>query len=152
MRRTIVFLVVMLAALGTIAAPGSAATGQNTGPAVTLVEYCPVLGGQQWYGALGSVSGLPPNTTFVGTLSLDGLSGTATYTTDADGNYGEIGFATDVPVVIASFTAVWSGGELFATLERPCQPTTKAQCRNGGFAAYGFKNQGACVTFVTQIA
>ena len=120
---------------------------QTTVPGVTLVEYCPVRG-QQFYGALGSVSGLPPNTTFVGTLSLDGLSGTASYTTDADGNYGEIGFATDVPVVIASFTALWSGGELFATLERPCQPTTKAQCRNGGFAAYGFKNQGACVTFV----
>jgi hypothetical protein len=27
-------------------------------------------------------------------------------------------------------------------------PTTKDQCKKGGFAQYGFKNQGQCVSFV----
>jgi hypothetical protein len=154
MRRTLVLLLVTIATVVTIAAPGTAATAQTTAPTITLVEYCPVLGGQQFYGAMASVSGLPPNSTFVGTLDLDGLAGSATYTTDEHGNYGPIGLATDVTVEIATFTVLWSGGELFATLERPCQtpalPTTKTQCRLGGFAAYGFKNQGACVRFLVS--
>ena len=27
-------------------------------------------------------------------------------------------------------------------------PTTKQECMNGGWAAYGFKNQGQCIRFV----
>jgi hypothetical protein len=29
-------------------------------------------------------------------------------------------------------------------------PTSKAQCKNGGFARFGFKNQGQCVAFVQR--
>lgn len=29
-------------------------------------------------------------------------------------------------------------------------PTTKEQCKDGGFAAFGFKNQGQCVAFVER--
>lgn len=34
----------------------------------------------------------------------------------------------------------------------PGQPTTKAQCMDGGYAAYGFKNQGQCIDFVVHQA
>jgi hypothetical protein len=30
-------------------------------------------------------------------------------------------------------------------------PTSKAQCRNGGWAEFGFKNQGQCIRFVRLI-
>ena len=40
-------------------------------------------------------------------------------------------------------TAVAKGGASY-----PPMPTSKAQCMNGGFAAFGFKNQGQCIRFV----
>jgi hypothetical protein len=152
-RKAALLLLISLVAAITIVGTASAASAQ-TSPTLTLDPYCPVLGGEQWYGALGSVRGLPPNSTFVGTVDLGSVSGSATYTADANGSYGSIGFATADKVEVATFTVQWSGGELFLTLERPCQPpaspTTKAQCKHGGFATYGFKNQGACVSFVAR--
>jgi hypothetical protein len=32
----------------------------------------------------------------------------------------------------------------------PLRPTTKAQCKNGGWRDFGFKNQGDCVNFVAS--
>ncbi len=32
----------------------------------------------------------------------------------------------------------------------PPLPTTKEQCMNGGYKAFGFKNQGECVAFVER--
>ena len=32
----------------------------------------------------------------------------------------------------------------------PSQPTTKEQCTNGGYAQYGFKNQGQCIDLVVH--
>jgi hypothetical protein len=31
---------------------------------------------------------------------------------------------------------------------KPPPPTSKDQCKNGGFKSYGFKNEGDCVNFV----
>jgi hypothetical protein len=36
------------------------------------------------------------------------------------------------------------------TTSRPGMPTNKEQCKNGGYAAFGFRNQGQCVSFVNQ--
>jgi hypothetical protein len=152
MRRTSVLLLISLVATIAVVAPSSAASASPV-PTLEIEKYCPVFAGQQWYGALGSVSGLPPNSEFVGTLDLGGVTGSATYTTDGDGNYGGIGFATADKVEVATFTVQWSGAEFFTVLERPCQPsvpTSKDQCKHGDFAAYGFKNQGACVSFVAK--
>jgi hypothetical protein len=30
------------------------------------------------------------------------------------------------------------------------RPKTKADCKNGGFAKFGFKNQGQCIAFVNR--
>jgi hypothetical protein len=32
----------------------------------------------------------------------------------------------------------------------PPFPTTKDQCKNGGYSSFGFKNQGECVAFVER--
>jgi hypothetical protein len=31
-----------------------------------------------------------------------------------------------------------------------CVPTTKAQCKNGGWRAFGYPDQGTCITAVNQ--
>ena len=33
---------------------------------------------------------------------------------------------------------------------RQPEPTTKDQCKNGGYATFGFRNQGECVSFVNK--
>ena len=35
-------------------------------------------------------------------------------------------------------------------VDAPPSPTSKEQCKNGGFASFGFKNQGECVAFVER--
>jgi hypothetical protein len=33
----------------------------------------------------------------------------------------------------------------------PLPPTSKEQCKNGGYAFFGFENQGQCIKFVNQL-
>jgi Cyclic nucleotide-binding domain len=35
-------------------------------------------------------------------------------------------------------------------LEQQAEPTTKEECKNGGYEEFGFKNQGQCVAFVER--
>jgi hypothetical protein len=35
-------------------------------------------------------------------------------------------------------------------VDSPPPPTSKDQCKNGGYKQYGFKNQGQCVAFVER--
>jgi hypothetical protein len=35
-------------------------------------------------------------------------------------------------------------------VDAPSFPTSKQQCKNGGYTSFGFKNQGACVAFVQR--
>jgi hypothetical protein len=57
---------------------------------------------------------------------------------------------TGVPLVI---TNVGVTGDLIVTDAQPPRPTTKNQCKNGGWKTYGvFKNQGDCVSFVVHQA
>jgi hypothetical protein len=61
---------------------------------------------------------------------------------------------SDAPVQVAIATIRYAGQELVKTLERPCQgpkrPTSKAQCKRGGWKQFGFKNQGRCIAFVNR--
>jgi hypothetical protein len=60
---------------------------------------------------------------------------------------GELGVACARLDVEGPFFTV-SLGDLVVTDARP-SPTTKDQCKNGGWRTYGvFKNEGACVSFV----
>ncbi len=37
-----------------------------------------------------------------------------------------------------------------AVSDAPLLPTSKEQCKNGGYAQFGFKNQGQCIAFVNH--
>jgi hypothetical protein len=37
-------------------------------------------------------------------------------------------------------------------LEQKAEPETKADCKNGGYREFGFKNQGRCIAFVNRAA
>jgi hypothetical protein len=40
-----------------------------------------------------------------------------------------------------------SSGDI-TVVDAPPLPTAKAQCKNGGWKQFGFKNQGRCIAFV----
>jgi len=152
-------LLALAVALGcaTLVALAGIAAATDATPSIVLQEYCPVVDGQQFYGVVASVTGLPPNTSFVGTLALDGDGLTASFVTDASGNFGPISIAKNTPIALVTAIVDYSGGQLTASLPSPCQqppppatPTDKAQCKKDGFAAYGFKNQGQCVSFIAS--
>ena len=42
----------------------------------------------------------------------------------------------------------WAFEEVFVQVVEKPKPTTKAQCKNGGFAQFGFADQGACIEYV----
>lgn len=48
----------------------------------------------------------------------------------------------------ATFTDFNYGTDHPGPVEEPADPVTKDDCKNGGFAQYGFGNQGQCVKFV----
>ena len=149
--------------------PGVSAA-QSTGPAVALEEHCtrtfPGLEGVQVYGVDLGVTGFPPNTPFTGTISwqyinADGSLGPVSsmgpivgglLTTDANGEF-IIFFGNTLPSV---FT--WTvdspylpGGTQSKTLKVTCEPTSKEQCKNGGWRNFPqFKNQGQCIAFVSD--
>jgi hypothetical protein len=52
------------------------------------------------------------------------------------GSYADMSFTGDIVVVDAP--------------PAPPTPTSKEQCKNGGWAQFGFKNQGQCVAFVQR--
>jgi hypothetical protein len=54
---------------------------------------------------------------------------------------------SDCPVPSEVFEPIVSGD--ITVTDAPPLPTTKDQCRQGGWRTYGFKNQGECVSFVT---
>ena len=144
-----------LFAIGLVVAVVSApevAEAKGVVPTLTLVEWCPVIDGVQFYGVEASLSGFPPFTPFEGSLLLDGSGGYGSFTTDAAGNFGPIGISEAGPVGTAVATVTYFGGTLTESFENPCQgprpPTSKAQCKKGGFVGFGFKNQGRCVSFV----
>jgi hypothetical protein len=37
-----------------------------------------------------------------------------------------------------------------AVTDSPPPPTSKSECRDGGYERFGFKNQGECVAFVER--
>jgi hypothetical protein len=45
-----------------------------------------------------------------------------------------------------------SGSGAFELVQQPPQPQTKADCKNGGYKEFGFKNQGRCIAFVNRAA
>lgn len=109
-----------------LAPPASAAatpTSPATGPALTITEHCPIVDGQQEWGVDVLLSGLPPSTTFIGELHLDGTGiGPSSFTTDDAGSF-EVVIGSFAPLTLVTGTATWAGGTLTTTLATPCQGT-----------------------------
>jgi hypothetical protein len=60
--------------------------------------------------------------------------------------------ATDCsPVAPTTVGGPLSIGDILV-VDAPPLPTSKQQCKHGGWAQYGFKNQGQCIKFVTHQA
>jgi hypothetical protein len=63
-----------------------------------------------------------------------------------------------IPTQCGTFTNTASIGHLDLSVSEtftvegcvPTVPTTKAQCKNGGWMEYGFPDQGTCVSAVNQ--
>ena len=60
----------------------------------------------------------------------------------SNGSSTNCGFQPFAPTPVA-------GGDV-VVVDAPPAPTTKEQCKHGGYAAFGFTNQGQCVAFVQR--
>jgi hypothetical protein len=127
--------------------PPATAAGQ---PTLALTRDCsrfPPL-----HGVSVRVSGLPPNTSFQGSLArpTGPLLGPIEFSTDAGGTFAIGPFTSESPGTWTA-TIVWSGGTLAQSRLVNCAPpTTAEQCRKDGWRTFAFfRNQGDCVAFVT---
>jgi hypothetical protein len=60
------------------------------------------------------------------------------------------GPATDCASVTTTPELIrYTGGNVVVT-DAPPFPTSKEQCKAGGYAQFGFKNEGQCVAFVQR--
>jgi hypothetical protein len=138
-------------------------TGRHTsGPATDVIEaefqidspLGNVVGTKRFFppGAASSLAcGNAAGTT--GTFSL--MTYEATITTP-DGHFADRGFADTFVLTTQPGSGNGTFQETFLSdlsepiPTEPTQPTDKEQCKDGGFAAFGFRNQGACVSFVVM--
>jgi hypothetical protein len=153
MRRLVPTAAIAAAALLLVTASASAAT-----PTLTVQPTCSKSAtGEQRYGVDISLTGLAPNAEFIGGLEFTyidppgsttgGSVGPGTLTADANGSFA-ISWTEGTPTIFTA-TVVYQGQTLTKTVTVTCQPTTTADCKNGGWKTYGvFKNQGDCVSFV----
>ncbi len=98
-----------------------------------------------------SLSGLPPNTSFQGSLErpTGPALGPVGFSTDASGNFA-IGPFTSESAGTWTARIVWAGGALVQSLFVNCAPpATVEECKGDGWRTFGFfRNQGDCVAFV----
>ncbi|MDQ4134218.1 MAG: hypothetical protein M3179_13700 [Actinomycetota bacterium] len=94
-----------------------------------------VIAGQSVCGVTTEVA--PTTTTGATTTTTTG----ATTTTTTGATTTTTTVAPTTTTVVAPTTTTSRPGNM---------PTNKDQCKNGGYAAFGFRNQGQCVSFVNQ--
>lgn len=137
----------------------------------------PVPGTMEEYGTFTLASPSGPVTSYSASYTIDAnegedvqgtkaFSGSAPASCSLDGN-GYPGFELEIPGTYtvtspfaetgpASTTLFGSGyfGSLEATFgaTAPERPASKDDCRDGGYARYGFKNQGECIAWVNHNA
>jgi hypothetical protein len=160
-------LILTTAIVGAALALPGVSGAQADSPKLVLEENCSMKDAQgvQIYGVTVGVTGFPPNTDFTATLSFQDLNpdgstsggsgsvGPATFTTDANGEFitffGSVGVRS---VFILTVDSPYVGGTQSKTVFATCEPTptTKEQCKDGGWPQFGFANQGQCVAFVER--
>jgi hypothetical protein len=147
-----------------LAAAAFGAGNASAAPTLTLEPACIQTPEGLNYAVDLRLSGLAPNSQFSGKLdytyinprinpdgsySTGGSIGPATFTADASGSFGPFRFGTIGVKTIYTATIEYAGQTLTRTLRVTCEPTTKAECKNGGWRDFGiFRNQGDCVSFV----
>jgi hypothetical protein len=133
---------------GSLSARGAAGTPG-------LYRINPATGAATFVAPIHDSSGTPPSG---GVVSLQFAcdstlyGGTARALSGSDGGrLITINPATGLFTFVGSVSAASGGNSLGALAFRNrCLPTSKEQCKNGGWQNYGvFKNQGDCVSFVT---
>jgi hypothetical protein len=134
-----------------------AATSGPTGESPTghVIFILPAL---RIEGTVKCLRVLDANTAIVG-IFVPALSQSAFVGITTDGSTQVIsifGFVTngtigpgDCPAVILGGSLTVVSGRIVITDAQPF-PTTNDQCKNGGWAQFGFKNQGQCVAFVQR--
>jgi hypothetical protein len=144
-------LAVIALAVGVACISPVAASAQT--PDLRLTAQCPP-GTADEPEIFAQVTGLPPNAQFTGGYEIEDSSGnvsgaSTTFSASAQGTFEITLIFVQRLTRITGFVE-FGGVRTEQTLERPCQgPTTKDQCKNGGWQSYGiFKNQGDCVSFV----
>jgi hypothetical protein len=158
-------LILTTVILGTALALPNASSGQAPSGKLVLEENCSMKDqGVQVYGVTVGVTGFPPNTDFTGTLTFEDLNpdgtptggggsvGPGTLTTDANGDFitffGTVGVRSVFTLTVDS---PYVGGTQSKTVTVLCEPTSKEQCKNGGWQEFQqFKNQGQCIAFVNR--
>jgi hypothetical protein len=132
------------------AAVASAAAATATQPTLSLERDCETFPG--FNSVSITLAGLPPFTSFEGTLVAPGGNtfGPASLTTDASGSF-ELTIGTQEPGIFEA-TVVWSTGTLTQSLYVDCStPASKEECKHGGWRNFPqFKNQGQCIAFVNH--
>lgn len=92
---------------------------------------------------------LEPNsfgfTHFRVTVVDNGAAGSGLDTYAAEGLFAPVDCSTPT----ASFQGTLTSGDI-VVVDSPPPPTSKDQCKNGGYKQYGFSNQGQCVAFVER--
>ncbi|MGZ6601618.1 MAG: HD domain-containing phosphohydrolase [Solirubrobacteraceae bacterium] len=114
-------------------------------------------------GSIGATGGTPPSgsggvTTSDPAVGTAGNSGGGVTPAPSNGttgvtSTGDTSGGTTSETAGATTTGGTTGGTTSATTgggAPPSQPTTKAQCMNGGYVGYGFKNQGQCIDVVVH--
>jgi hypothetical protein len=127
-----------------------APAGASAQATLTLTRNCTAY--PPFHGVDVSLTGLPPNTPFTGTILFPegGGAGPADLVTDSDGNFIIGPFGSSVPGTF-EVTATWAGGTLTASLDVNCgRPQTKDDCKDGGWRDFGFRNQGQCIKAVKR--
>jgi hypothetical protein len=134
-------------------------SGATAAPTLELSPDC--FGYPPLNGVKAELSGLAPNADFVGTGTpvADGTNlgtfGPQPLNADANGNYAVWLYASGYPVVTWTVTVETESFTLEKTLRVDCSPppptpSSKADCKRGGWRQYGFRNQGQCVSSVVH--
>jgi hypothetical protein len=62
----------------------------------------------------------------------------------SDGNVGGLKLGQEVA------KRAWNKAQTYFNSPGPLGPTSKAECKNGGYKDFGFKNQGQCIKAVNH--
>lgn len=97
---------------------------------------------------LGVYTGAPVGSLTTVAVNNDMGSACTSSMSSAAGLASEVSFTAVAGTTYRVQVGGYLGGVVDFRLEWTADPTTMDDCKNGGWAAYGFSNQGQCIKFV----